>query len=230
MNIKNFMPAGFTSFDKILGGGFHNGSLNVIASRPSMGKTTFAMQCAANMSRCTEKAILIFSLEMSSEQIKERYGEISNSNQIIIDDTAPITLSKIRAKIAEVSNLAAIVIDYIQLITTDSSKKGHFASVSEIAGKLKQIAIETDIPVICTSQLSRALDLRENRHPLLSDIEEPLRQNADTILYVYRDSYYDKTADDSTAEIGILKNRYGDCKGLPFHWCFPKFSEYGCQI
>ena len=212
MNIKNFIPTGFPSLDEIAGGGFHNGSLNVIASRPGMGKTTFAMQCAVNMSKDTEKAILIFSLEMSSEQIKEKYEEIGNSNQIIIDDTATITLSKIRAKIGEVSNLAAIVIDYIQLITTDSSKKGHFASVSEIAGELKQIAIETDIPIICTSQLSREIDLRKDHRPLLSDIAEPLSRNANTILYIFRDSNDGKTADDSMTEIGFLKNCYGDCK------------------
>lgn len=230
MNSKNFIPTGFPSLNKILGGGFHNGSLNVIASRPGMGKTSFAIQCTADMCQNTEKSIYIFSLEMSSELIKKKYKDIGRENHIIVDYTASITLSKMSTKLAKIPDIAAIFIDYIQLITTDGSEKGHFASAAEIAGELKLIAKETDIPVICTSQLSRALDLRENHRPLLSDIEEPFMQNADTILYVYGDSYYDKTADDSTAEIGILKNHYGDCKVLPFHWCFPKFSEYGCQI
>lgn len=95
---------------------------------------------------------------------------------------------------------------------------------------MKVIAKETDIPVICISQLSRSVELRENHRPSLSDINGLFRQNADTILYVYRDSYYDKTADNSMAEIGILKNHYGNCKILPFYWddSFSEFSEYGC--
>lgn len=122
---KNFIPTGFPSLNEALGGGFHNGSLNVIASRPSMGKTTFAMQCAANMSKSAEKPIYIFSLEMSSELVKKKYKDIDKENRIVVDDTAPITLSEMRTKLAEIPDIAAIFIDYIQLITTDSGEKGH---------------------------------------------------------------------------------------------------------
>lgn len=164
---------------------------------------------------------------MSSEQIKKKYKDINKENRIIVDDTAPITLCEMRTKLAKIPDIAAIFIDYIQLITTDSGEKRHFASAAEIAGELKLIAKETGIPVICTSQLTRAADERKDRHPILSDIKEPLRQSADVILSVYRDSYYDKTADQFAAEIGVLKNLYGGCMTLPFQWSFPKFVECG---
>lgn len=229
MNSKNIIPTGFRLLNEILGGGFRNGSLNVIGSRPGMGKTTFAMQCAADMSKSTEKPIYIFSLELSSKQIKTIC--MDNSNRIIIDDIDDIpwiTLSEIRKRLAEAPDIAAIFIDYLQLI--DSSAQWYHEGMAEIAEGLRSIAKEMDIQIICTSQLTRAIDhlvWRKDFHPILSDIEESIRQNADTILFVYRDSYYDETADHSTAEIGILKNPYGDCKALPFHWSIPNFSECG---
>lgn len=223
MNSENIIPTGFRLLNKILGGGFHNGSLNVIVSRPGMGKRSFAIQCAADMLKSTEKPIYIFSLELSSKQIKTRCKD--NSNRIIIDDTPEITLSEIREKLAEAPDIAAIFIDYFQLI--ELRAPWNHGGAAEIDEELRSIAKETDVPIICTSQLTRAVDWREDHRPLLSDIVEPLRHNADTIFFVYRDSYYDETADHSTAEIGILKNLYGDCKALPFHWSIPNFSECG---
>ena len=217
MSNKNIIPTGFNALDEALYGGFHNGSLNIIAARPGMGKTTFAMQCAAGMSKNSDKKIYIMSLEMSAEQVKRKFSDISKIERIIVDDSAPITFSQIRKKLMGIPDIAAVIIDYIQLITAISSLKGAFANLTEEAQELKRLAKDLDVPIICTSQLSRQVDEREDHRPLLTDIE-PLRQNADVILSLYRKGYYDRTADNSTTEIGILKNSYGECIILPINW------------
>ena len=226
MSNKNIIPTGFNVLDEALYGGFHNGSLNIIAARPGMGKTTFAMQCAAGMSKNSDKKIYIMSLEMSAEQVKRKFSDISKIERIIVDDSAPITLSQMRKKLMGIPNVAAVIVDYIQLITANGSVKGDFANLTEDAQELKQLAKDLDVPIICTSQLSRQVDEREDYRPLLPDIES-LRQNVDVILSLYREGYYDRTAADSTAEIAILKNNYGDCNVLSLYWdnYSPKFSE-----
>lgn len=167
MKYENVISTGFQSLDEVLGGGFHSGSFSIIAARPGIGKTTFAMQCAAGMIKNTEKKIYILSLEMDSEHIKKKYSDLSEDNRIIIDDTALITHSQLCANLNGIPDLGAVIIDYFQLINTDSRVCGQ----KEIVRELKQIATELDIPVICTSQFpSITEEQRKNYRLVLSNL------------------------------------------------------------
>lgn len=221
MTNKKIISTGFQSLDETLGGGFHNGSLNVIAARPGMGKTIFAMQCAYGMAKNTEGQIYIQSLEHSSDQVKKLITDIGEDKRIIIDDTPAVTPTQMRKNLAGVPDLAAIVIDYVQLmkLNYNADKQSSTRSYNEIAEELVSIAKELNVPIICTFQLTRALEKRRDCHPVLSDFNASFEPYADVILSIYRYSYYYGTMGaSSSAEIGVLKNNYGECKALPFHW------------
>lgn len=217
------ISSGSFQLDSIIGGGFHRGSLNVIASRPGMGKTTFAMQCASGIARTAKKKIYIVSLEMGSEQIKKKFSDLSEENGIIIDDTPPITPSQIREKLNEIPDIGTVIIDYFQLLQSDNGifEQNAAINANKIAGELKLISKDFDIPVICTSQLSRSAEERQNHRPVLSDLDRfngGLVQEADVILFLYRDVYYDMEGaeDRSMEEIIVAKNRYVNCANLLF--------------
>ncbi len=237
------VPTGFTDFDDKTSG-LQKGDLIVIAARPSMGKTAFALSIARNVASSTN-AVLIFSLEMSFQELALRMisaesridmqnirkGNINSSQwgaivdgagrlshlKILVDDTPAISLNEIRAKARRVKkqyNLSLIIIDHLQLVTTSDSNKlviNRNAEISYISRSLKALAKELDIPIIVLSQLSREVEKRQDKRPILSDLRESgaIEQDADIVAFLYRDAYYNKEINNNVTELIIQKQRNG---------------------
>lgn len=256
------LATGFTDFDKITTG-LHEDNLIILAARPAMGKTAFALNIAQNVAIRAGKPVAIFSLEMGAESLVERMlsaegvipsyhirtGKLSDSEwrrmllaqeqlskaQLYIDDTAGIRISDIRArskKLAQTTGeLGLIVIDYLQLIT-GRGKENRQQEVSEISRQLKILAKELKVPVIALSQLSRGVEQRNDKRPVLSDLRESgsIEQDADIVAFLYRDSYYRREGqeeDDNVTEVIFEKNRHGGLgtAKLFFHKEFTKFTN-----
>lgn len=237
------ISCGFSDLDKILGG-LQKSDLIIIAGRPSMGKTTLAINIAYNAAKeflkeyddfGIKKSVGFFSLEMPNTQISSkilsletglstdifRKGEV-NDDQLIeiskksseisqvplfIDDTAALSISSIKTRTRRLimkENAGLIIIDYLQLIKgiTESSKTNRVLEISEITQSLKAIAKEFNIPIIALSQLSRLVEQRENKRPQLSDLRESgsIEQDADVVMFVYRESYYEERKQPNTQE------------------------------
>ena len=235
---------GFTDFDQITTG-LHEDNLIIIAARPAMGKTAFALNIAQNVAKSSDKAVAIFSLEMGAESLVERMlsaeglipsyhvrtGNLSESEwrrmisaqerlakgKIFIDDTAGIRISEIRSKAKRLAQenggLGLIVIDYLQLIE-GRGRENRQQEVSEISRQLKIIAKELKVPVIALSQLSRGVDQRNDKRPILSDLRESgsIEQDADIVAFLYREAYYkrdEQEEPDNVTELILEKNRHG---------------------
>ena len=241
------LATGWYDFDRLTTG-LHPNELIIIAARPAMGKTAFALNLATHVAMTQEKSVAVFNLEMSAEQlamrilsalgqlegfklrtgnlmnndwkrINEAVSQLSNTN-LVIDDTPGITIGEIRAKCRRLASsekgLSLIVIDYLQLI---SGGKNYGANrqqeVSDISRSLKTLAMELNVPVIALSQLSRSVEAREDKRPLMSDLRESgsIEQDADIVAFLYRDDYYNKEArtedNNSISELIIGKHRNG---------------------
>ena len=248
------VATGFYDLDKLTSG-FHENELIIIAARPGMGKTAFALNIATNVARTTKQNVAIFNFEMSAEQLvnrmlssigqinfsKFRNGNFDNDDwkklgegvsvladtNIKIDDTAGSTISDIRSKCRRLASskegLAMVVIDYLQLIngTNKSNQNNRQQEVSDISRGLKMMAMELHVPVIALAQLSRAVEGRPDKRPLMSDLRESgsIEQDADMVGFLYRDDYYNKEAmnkDVSVSEFIIGKNRNGPTKTIEF--------------
>jgi len=237
------IPTGFTELDRMTSG-FQRSDLIIVAARPSVGKTAFALNIAQNVATKTTENVAIFSLEMSAQQLVMRMlcaegninaqnlrtgkltpedwgkltmamGSLSNAG-IYIDDTPSIRVSDIRAKcrrLKQESGLGMIVIDYLQLIQgSGRSKENRQQEVSEISRSLKALARELEVPVIALSQLSRSVEQRQDKRPMMSDIRESgsIEQDADIVAFLYRDDYYNKDSENKNIiEIIIAKQRNG---------------------
>jgi replicative DNA helicase len=231
--------------------GLQKSDLIILAARPSMGKTAFALNIAQNVAIKEKTPVAIFSLEMSKEQLMQRmlcseaevdtqrlktgnmqskdWEKLANAMNefsqapIYIDDTSGCTLTDIRAKCRrlkmEEPNLGLVVIDYLQLME-GSGREERMQQISAISRGLKTLARELDIPVLALSQLSRAVESRTDKHPMLSDLRESgaIEQDADIVMFIYREEYYRKGDDDEEAvrptskgesEIIIAKHRNG---------------------
>ena len=240
------VPTGFYDFDKLTSG-LHPNELIIIAARPAMGKTAFALNIAVNAALATNKAVAIFNLEMGAEQLmfrmlsaassvegnKLKTGKLSHDDwkkineatselgdaPIFIEDTPGITIGEIRAKcrrLASAGNLGLIVIDYLQLISGGPGYgNNRQQEVSDISRSLKSMAMELGVPVIALAQLSRNVEGRENKRPIMSDLRESgsIEQDADIVSFLYRDDYYTKQVDNpdgvSISELIIGKHRNG---------------------
>lgn len=240
------VPTGFYDFDKLTSG-LHPNELIIIAARPAMGKTAFALNIAVNAALATNKAVAIFNLEMGAEQLmfrmlsaassvegnKLKTGKLSHDDwkkineatselgdaPIFIEDTPGITIGEIRAKcrrLASTGNLGLIVIDYLQLISGGPGYgNNRQQEVSDISRSLKTMAMELGVPVIALAQLSRNVEGRENKRPIMSDLRESgsIEQDADIVSFLYRDDYYTKQVDNpdgvSISELIIGKHRNG---------------------
>ena len=247
------LATGFYEFDKLISG-LHENELYIIAARPGMGKTAFALNIATNIARNTKKNVAIFNFEMSAEQLvnrmfssvgqidfkKFRNGNFNNDDwkrltesvsiladtNIKIDDTPGATISDIRSKCRRLASsengLGLVVIDYLQLITGSSrNANNRQQEVSEISRGLKMMAMELKCPVIALAQLSRAVEGRPDKRPLMSDLRESgsIEQDADLVGFLYRDDYYNKEAMNNEASITefiIGKNRNGPTKTVEF--------------
>jgi replicative DNA helicase len=245
-------PTGFRDLDSITNG-LQKSDLIILAARPSMGKTAFALNIAQNAAIKYKVPVAIFSLEMSKEQLVQRimcseaevgsqkirtgnmqrkdWDKLANAmsdiseSPIYIDDTSGCTLTDIRAKCRrlamEEKDLGLIVIDYLQLME-GSGKEDRIQQISKISRGLKTIARELNVPIIALSQLSRAVEQRKDRRPMLSDLRESgaIEQDADVVMFIYRDDYYNReeggedeapkpTGKEGKAEIIIAKHRNG---------------------
>ncbi|WP_369021924.1 replicative DNA helicase [Ligilactobacillus salivarius] len=224
------LPTGYREFDKMTAG-LQPDNLIILAARPAVGKTAFALNIAQNVATSTDTSVAIFSLEMSAESLVNRMlcaegsinanhlrtgqldegewqnlivamGALSNTS-IFIDDTPGIKMAEIRAKCRrlakEKGNLGLVVIDYLQLIE-GSNKESRQQEVSEISRQLKKLAKELSVPILALSQLSRGVEQRQDKRPVLSDIRESgsIEQDADIVAFLYRDDYYER--DESKSE------------------------------
>jgi len=237
------IPSGFTDLDKMTAG-FQRSDLIIVAARPSVGKTAFALNIAQNVGVRARETVAIFSLEMSAAQLVQRMicaeanvdaqrmrtghlegddwekltmaiGSLSEA-QIFIDDTPGITVAEIRAKCRRLKKergLGMILIDYLQLISgRGKAGENRQQEVSEISRTLKHIARELEVPVIALSQLSRGVEQRQDKRPMMSDLRESgsIEQDADIVSFLYRDDYYDKESEKKNIiEIIIAKQRNG---------------------
>ncbi|KMK77933.1 replicative DNA helicase [Alkalihalobacillus pseudalcaliphilus] len=237
------IPTGFLELDKMTAG-FQRNDLIIVAARPSVGKTAFALNIAQNVATKTSENVAIFSLEMGASQLVQRMlcaegnidaqrmrtgaltsedwqkltmamGSLAKAG-IYIDDTPGIKVGEIRAKcrrLKQESGLGMIMIDYLQLIQGNGrSGENRQQEVSEISRTLKGIARELEVPVIALSQLSRGVESRQDKRPMMSDIRESgsIEQDADIVAFLYRDDYYDKESENQNIiEIIIAKQRNG---------------------
>ena len=260
---NDLISTGFADLDRLIGG-LGPGTLNIIAARPSMGKTAFALTIAQNVALRDNMPVAIFSLEMpaldlvlrmlSSEarvdmnrirqaQLSDRdYDRLVKAASriyeapIFIDDTPGLTLMEVRARarrLAAQHNVKLIVIDYMQLMSGGQSSRNGENRQQEIAAisrGLKSLARELEVPVVALSQLSRAVESRNDKKPLLSDLRESgsIEQDADLVLFIYREDYYNA---DSTkagiAEIIVGKQRNGPIGTveLQFHAAHVRFND-----
>lgn len=261
------IPSGFKNYD-FFTGGFNPSDLIILAARPAMGKTAFALNLALNAAMKSKKAVLLFSLEMGKSQLlqrllaveagvplqkirngflaEEEWGKLGLASarladsEVRIADIPSINVLEIRSmgrKLKAAGKLDMIVIDYLQLISGTSSKNegNRQQEISEISRALKGIARELDIPIIALSQLSRAVESRADRRPMLSDLRESgaIEQDADIVLFLYRDDYYNPESEDKgITEVIIGKQRNGPVgtAKLRFFAELTKFADYTDKV
>lgn len=205
---------------------FVNGSFVLLAGRPGMGKTALALDIARHMAGRSDKNILIISLEMSKEQVMARLqkAEDTEYHNILVDDHPLRSVKDIEELCQYTENLGAVIIDYLQLIFRDEMSnevQDRYEQMDYISRELKLMARSLNVPVICTSQISRTVELREDKRPTFSDLRyTPLNEHAmDQIIFLYRDRYYNpETPVGDMAECIIVKNRYGDVGKVKLRW------------
>ena len=245
------IPTGFHDLDYKMAG-LQNSDLILIAARPSMGKTAFALNIAEYVTVKKNVTTAIFSLEMSKEQLAKRilamnsrvdsqklrtgdlsdreWGDIVDNARIIgetnlvIDDTPGISITELRSKCRKLKlekNLGLVMIDYIQLMTGSKQTESRQQEISEISRSLKALAREINAPIIALSQLSRRVEQRDDKRPMLSDLRESgaIEQDADVVMFIYRDEYYNKdTETPGVTEIIIGKQRNGPIGTVRLGW------------
>ncbi len=259
------VPTGFTDLDKKLAG-LQPSDLIILAGRPAMGKTSFAMNIVANSAVNYGAPVAVFSLEMSKEQLvvrmlsslgsidaqglrnghlrNEEYGQLVQASDtlskapIFVDDTPALSIMALRAKARRLKrekDVQLIVIDYLQLMQGDDSSESRVQEISTISRGLKALAKELDVPVIALSQLSRKVEERPNKTPVLSDLRESgaIEQDADIVMFVYREEVYKENdpALQGLAEIIIAKQRNGPIGRVPLTFLkqYTRFDNHAAQ-
>ena len=259
------LPTGFFDFDALTAG-LQPSDLIILAARPAMGKTSFALNIAEYAAIKTRKAVAVFSMEMSASQLAfrlisstgrvdqqhlktgsledEDWSRVTSAitlladSKIFIDDTpalSPVELRSRARRMAREHELGLIVIDYLQLMQVPGNRENRATEISEISRSLKALAKELNVPVIALSQLNRSLESRTDKRPVMADLRESgaIEQDADMIVFIYRDEYYNKenSPDKGLAEIIIGKHRNGptDTFKLVFNGRFTRFDNYTAQ-
>ncbi len=251
------MASGIGEIDRITTG-LNRSDLIILAARPGMGKTSFALNIARNVALKGKRTVAFFSLEMTKDQLVSRLlssealvggtklrtgklsdeewqriisaGDVLSKCEMYLDDTPGISVPAMKSKLRRLKNIDLVVIDYLQLMTTGRHTDNRVQEISEITRNLKVLAKELSVPVICLSQLSRASEKRaEDHRPQISDLRDSgsIEQDADIILFLYREAYYDKNkviggdnseVDQNSAECLIAKNRHGETGTVKLHW------------
>ncbi len=254
------ISTGLRDLDKFISG-LNKSDLMLLAARPGMGKTSLALNIALNVAKkYPKKTVAFFSLEMSKQQLVTRLisnesfvdnkklttGQLSvdewskigiaasalSQTDLRVDDNPSLTVAEMNAKCRRIDDLALVVIDYLQLMTSAGSKgysgENRQQVVSDISRSLKIMAKELNVPVLCLSQLSRANESRQDKRPMLSDLRESgaIEQDADEVLFIYREDYYNKdTEKQNIAECIVAKNRHGDTGTVELQW-LPQFTTF----
>ena len=257
------IPTGFYDLDYKTAG-MQDSDLILLAARPSMGKTALALNIAQHACFAENKAVAIFSLEMSAEQLvnrmfsleakvdaqKLRTGELQDSeweqlvegaatiarSKLIIDDTQPMTIAEMRSKCRKYkqseNGLDMIIIDYLQLMNGSGKDVSRQQEISDISRALKGLARELKVPVIALSQLNRGVEQREDKRPMLSDLRDSgaIEQDADVVMFIYRDDYYHKDTDKKgISEVIIAKQRNGPVGTIELVW-LPEYTRFANKI
>ncbi len=224
------VPTGISDLDRIITG-LNRSDLILLAARPGMGKTSFALNIAKNAACVSKKTVAVFSLEMTKEQLasrllssealvsgttirtgklnKEEWQRIWQATDILgkanlyLDDTPGITVPEMKAKLRRLKNIDLVIIDYLQLMSSGRRSDNRVQEISEITRNLKILAKEINVPVICLSQLSRASEQRADHRPQLSDLRDSgsIEQDADIVLFLYREGYYNRDEENTNAAI-----------------------------
>ena len=254
------ISTGLRDLDKFISG-LNKSDLMLLAARPGMGKTSLALNIALNVAKkYPKKTVAFFSLEMSKQQLVTRLianesfvdnkklttGQLSvdewskigiasaalSQTDLRVDDNPALTVAEMNAKCRRIDDLALVVIDYLQLMTSAGTRgysgENRQQVVSDISRSLKIMAKELNVPVLCLSQLSRANESRQDKRPMLSDLRESgaIEQDADEVLFIYREDYYNKdTEKQNIAECIIAKNRHGDTGTVELQW-LPQFTTF----
>jgi len=259
-----------TGFDELdeMTSGLQSSDLIIVAGRPSMGKTTFAMNLAEHAALTADKPVAVFSMEMPAEQLgmrlisslgrvelqKLRTGNLAEQDwprvtsaitilnqkrNLFIDDTPALTPVELRARcrrLAREHGISMIVIDYLQLMQISGGDGNRVSEISEISRSLKALAKELSVPVIALSQLNRSLEQRPDKRPVMSDLRESgaIEQDADVIIFIYRDEVYNPEDEQSKgkAEILIRKQRNGPIGScvLTFLGKYTRFENYSPEV
>lgn len=234
----NFISTGFPKLDGILGGGFIRGGLYILGARPAVGKSTFAVNLADGITGST----LFISLEMTVEQItakriSRRVGCSSagllsgrltdkaweqvavamtdiSTKGLYLNDRYDLTVSQIGLLAQAVPELRAVIVDYLGLIQPATRSASTYENISQVSRELKRLALSLNVPVICLAQLSRKVEERQNKRPMLSDLRDSgaIEQDADGVLFLCREDYYTGPPADgqpSQVELSVAKNRHG---------------------
>lgn len=250
------IPSGIGDLDRVITG-LNRSDLILLAARPGMGKTSFALNIARYAACTAKKTVAFFSLEMSKEQLasrllstealisgtKLRTGKLSeeewsrlipasdvlSNSELYLDDTPGITITEMKSRLRRLHNLDLVVIDYLQLMASGKRIDNRVQEISEITRNLKILAKEMNVPVITLSQLSRASEKRDDHRPQLSDLRDSgsIEQDADIVLFLYREGYYadknadnaaEQTSDMNSGECIVAKNRHGEARSVKLHW------------
>ena len=230
--------------------GLNKSDLLLVAARPAMGKTAFGLNLALNVAKKTGKTVAIFNLEMSREQLvmrllsieslvdskkmatgkldDEEWSKLSvaasslSQTDIRIDDNPTITVAQMNAKCRRLDNLGLVLVDYLQLMSSGGKpSENRVTEVSAISRSMKIMAKELNVPVICLSQLSRAVESRSDKRPILSDLRESgaIEQDADSVMFLYRDDYYNENSEEKgVTECIVAKNRHGETGTVKLQW------------
>lgn len=254
------ISTGLKDLDKFISG-LNKTDLMLLAARPGMGKTSLALNIALNVAKkYPKRTVAFFSLEMSKTQLvtrlisnesfvdnkklttgnltEDEWGKVGIAatalaqTDLRVDDNPSVTVAEMNAKCRRIDDLALVVIDYLQLMTSSGGKstagENRQQIVSDISRALKIMAKELNVPVLCLSQLSRANEKREEKRPMLSDLRESgaIEQDADEVLFIFREDYYNKdTEKQNIAEIIVAKNRHGETGTVEVQW-LPQFTTF----
>lgn len=220
------IPTGIGALDNMITG-LNRSDLILLAARPGMGKTSFALNIARSAACKSKKTVAFFSLEMSKEQLASRLlstealvsgtklrtgklnqdewnrlipaSDILKNAELYLDDTPGITITEMKSRLRRMRNLDLVIIDYLQLMASGRRIENRVQEISEITRNLKILAKEMNVPVITLSQLSRASEQRTDHRPQLSDLRDSgsIEQDADIVLFLYREGYYSDKSPDA---------------------------------
>jgi replicative DNA helicase len=255
------LGTGFPAVDRILGG-IEPGNLVILAARPSMGKSAFALSIIAKLAIREHRPVAMFSLEMSEDELamrlqssgslipleRLRRGEVRPDEwdrlrtattaieraPIHVDDSSDVTLAELRSKSRRlkmrVPDLSLVIVDYLQLMSSEGENRNQ--QISALSRGLKVLARQLEVPVLCLAQLNRQLEQRPDKRPMLSDLRDSgaIEQDADIVCFLFREDYYRKRGEppNNVAEVIVAKHRMGptDTARLHFHAGQAKFQEH----